>query len=466
MVETMKILRKIAMIMMVGVVADCAQAVTVLGFDTIVSGLATIIPSSLQPKIYIHEGSSRYVYFTVIPNPAVLPAPISAAFQRAAVPNPPDPHFAGGFNIFFPADGHQPTTPEAVEYSCANIDNRENSPITEWYMMMFGVIPFQNAGTPGANDYIKAGWNNSTPHIAQQIITFNANITWTSNVTDQDDKKSISKKELFIKKFRKIASTSVGRVLLYRVLIELRRQSRRDVAGSIEIMYGTFSFESGDHASVSFFHEIKEQWAIGNEKITKTDQVATKGTVIVQVPLHTSKPLDIALLHEMIHWFHYLKDPDRYKKEVSFVESSQNDKISNNDICRYYWSELSKLTAQKDEVGVQLLKKIWSLNGFALSGNFEEIRTILGMTQNVRGYQNGDDISENLYRRERHFPLRYGYNVGRLWEDKSVIDKIALDNHIIIQQYCIPIVWADENVEMSNRKKREKGIGNCFYESN
>lgn len=44
--------------------------------------------------------------------------------------------------IEFPIDGHQPTTPEAVEYSCANIDNRPDSPITEWYMKMFGVLDF------------------------------------------------------------------------------------------------------------------------------------------------------------------------------------------------------------------------------------------------------------------------------------------------------------------------------------
>jgi hypothetical protein len=59
-------------------------------------------------------------------------------------------------NIHFPTNGVQPTTPEAVEYSCANIDNQENSPITEWHMMMFGVIPFQNTIAPGLNDYIKA----------------------------------------------------------------------------------------------------------------------------------------------------------------------------------------------------------------------------------------------------------------------------------------------------------------------
>ena len=33
-----------------------------------------------------------------------------------------------GNDIYFPRDGHQPTTSEAVEYSCANIDNRKKIP--------------------------------------------------------------------------------------------------------------------------------------------------------------------------------------------------------------------------------------------------------------------------------------------------------------------------------------------------
>ncbi|MDR0677098.1 MAG: hypothetical protein LBF57_00225, partial [Holosporaceae bacterium] len=129
------------------------------------------IPAFLQPKLY-HPGgwnalnnNLEYVYFTVIPNAPVAAAQFINPAVVTPIANPAD------FNIFFPADGSQPTTPEAVEYSCANIDNRENSPITEWYMMMFGVIHFQGDGT-GANDYIKAGWNNVAPPVAQQIITF------------------------------------------------------------------------------------------------------------------------------------------------------------------------------------------------------------------------------------------------------------------------------------------------------
>ncbi len=40
--------------------------------------------------------------------------------------------------IYFPVDGHQPTTEQAAHWSQANTDNDPNSPITKWYMRMFG----------------------------------------------------------------------------------------------------------------------------------------------------------------------------------------------------------------------------------------------------------------------------------------------------------------------------------------
>jgi hypothetical protein len=50
-------------------------------------------------------------------------------FTHVQIPTPGGA--AANVDIYFPIDGHQPTTPNAVVWSCANIDNRENSPITE-----------------------------------------------------------------------------------------------------------------------------------------------------------------------------------------------------------------------------------------------------------------------------------------------------------------------------------------------
>ena len=101
----------------------------ILDFDTI-ANVGDNIPAMFQPKIYEPAGYNaagpnnlRYVYFTVFNPGEVEDGNFIHAVRRN--PNQADK------NIFFPMDGHQPTTPEAVSWSCANIDNREDSPVTK-----------------------------------------------------------------------------------------------------------------------------------------------------------------------------------------------------------------------------------------------------------------------------------------------------------------------------------------------
>jgi hypothetical protein len=80
-------------------------------------------------------------------------------------------------NIFFPSNGVQPTTEEAIEYSCAKIDNREDSSITIWYMQLFGMPITHKIGKSTADYVVKAGWEkkedfNIKIPAAQEIITF------------------------------------------------------------------------------------------------------------------------------------------------------------------------------------------------------------------------------------------------------------------------------------------------------
>ena len=90
-----------------------------LDFNSIVNNGANI-PSSCQPKIYrtptIGAPNAACVYFTVTNNGN--PNNANHVFQNAVIVNPVP---ASERNIYFPMDGHQPTTPEAVEYSCANV---------------------------------------------------------------------------------------------------------------------------------------------------------------------------------------------------------------------------------------------------------------------------------------------------------------------------------------------------------
>ncbi len=115
-------------------------------------------------------------------------------------------------NIYFPCNGVQPTTEEAAEYSCANVDNTLDSPITNWYMQMFGIQKYQN-------EFLSLGLNlNNNPYRILDISDLS-----TQDPDNELPKKYASQQDAFIQNFKEIASTSVGRTLLYRILIEIRR---------------------------------------------------------------------------------------------------------------------------------------------------------------------------------------------------------------------------------------------------
>jgi hypothetical protein len=180
---------------------------TMLDFDNI--ALANM-PLSFQPKWY-HKGISktlapekgRYIYFTVnstIGTTTLVPLNLH---DRAQIVKKISPH-ESETNIYFPSNGRQPTTAEAIKWSCANIDNRENSPITEWYMQMFGVVAYD-----GMENFITAGYKGEE-QVASKIIDASFN--------------SIDMSFFFVEKFKDIAKNPIGRVLLYRILIEIRRR--------------------------------------------------------------------------------------------------------------------------------------------------------------------------------------------------------------------------------------------------
>jgi hypothetical protein len=89
--------------------------------------------------------------------------------------------------------------------------------------------------------FARAGWNNAAPPAARRIISFpvpaqiHHNAIDMTPINDPDvPGNNVSRINLFTGKFRKIASTSVGRVLLYRILIEIRRHNPGGNVGCLE----------------------------------------------------------------------------------------------------------------------------------------------------------------------------------------------------------------------------------------
>ena len=392
-------------------------------FNSIATIVATIIPNSLQPKLYhdpvVGAPDRRCIYFTVINNAGVPPpAGFTHAVQHVPVP-------ANEHNIYFPIDGSQPTTAEAARYSCANInDNR----VTEWYMKMFGVIPFQN--TVPANNYIKAGWT------AIPAATSIVNINTTLAGTPRDFKK------LFLRTFRTIASDPVGRVLLYRILIEIRR--RCAIGNGVCEMAFVALHDRNNCRAITVNHDPDIGLVIGQGIDFHFDPVQTALLHIQHNMIFTrdmARTPDIALFHEMTHWFHYLRNPDRYN----------NDKTEDHYqyLTRSYYASVSELFTWSKAINNEEIRTILGTPNYAIQnirnlipataffniaahGREQVINAVDGLpvpnhfVLTAQKFLNGDDLSENAYRMSRHTPP--GNNVRMRWGHGEPIAQISIDN--------------------------------------
>jgi hypothetical protein len=436
------------------------------------------------------NGVNASCYHIVVPNtPAdiALNGGVNNAARVAAM--------AADGNIYFPRNGVQPTTPEAVQYSCANIDNRENSPITTWYMQMFGVIPVVPAAPGGGGPvFVQAGWNNAAPPVAQQIISFHASIN-NSIVSDPDHCIRVQRDNLFIQNFKRLASTSVGRVLLYRILIEIRRHNPggnvgclenginpahllayRNSSRTLEIQWGS-RFLYG-YTYISMFNFIPSHSVIGKEDNGYYH-------IVKHMP-----PIHVFIFHEMGHWYHLLRDPNRYAEESNcYAMGRRLDGTATHavigaipgataataaNISQHYWAGLLGV-----DPNLAISEEIWknptSCNLTAGGTTtvdrvpFEEMRNILGVPipigaiPPVANTHNGDDLCENLYRTCVGIPLRYGYFTPitlspTCYEDSRVIEKV-IDSCASQSCYykCIPI--ASGNVDFDWNGGRA-GLGN------
>lgn len=347
-------------------------------------------------------------------------------------------------NIYFPTNGVQPTTVQAAQYSCAKIDNTEYSPITEWYMQMFAVIPIAPAVIAAAAPpvFVQACWN-ANASADQKIITFPAGDPKTYNsinqteIADPDNNGAqISRIDLFRRKFRKIASTSVGRVLLYRILIEIRRHIVNTCCLESKISQPTATIGiRNQNRSISIYNSISSSYSYTRQHITLR---VTNGTHTVigsnknneQTAIGMSESsIDISLFHEMTHWYHYLRDPRRYGDEC------EANNLQQHCLGTYYWSELGDQPEWNEERR-KISETYWT--------NFEEIRTILGATNPItnNGYREGDDLSENLYRMCVGYPIRFGHSNVPFYEDVRVINKainVTIENYMFyVRGYTPP----------------------------
>lgn len=188
------------------------------------------------------------------------------------------------------------------------------------------------------------------------------------------------------------------------------------------------------------------------------------------------------LFHEMNHWYHYLRHPNRFAEESNYYDTgrrlngNQTSAVAvelntvNEDAAAlgiYYWNGLLAAGDPRLAVSEKAWKSPLPIGGaMVYRVSFEEMRNILGVPINgIANRLNGDEISENLYRMCIGEPLRYGYwqspsQSSTCYEDSRVIDRVVESCTAYKEHYnCIPISLGKVDYEWRNASN-EHGLGN------
>ncbi len=421
-----------------------AQAIgaNILDFDTIAVQGANI-PNSFQPKwnnnvpANINAPNGRYIYFTVVPNGGgaagnVNFAPLNIHAPAAIVGMPPAPALpvqpaAGDINIYFPQDGHQPTTPEAAAWSCSNVNNNN---ITDWYVRVFGgetgLALSQGHPAPVSDSGPRMGILYPMTSISTNIITVNVVDAIADGINNFDQQ--------FWQAFREIASNPVGRVLLYRILIEIRRQHVTDGCCENGIALGMVSLEKRNfcRSIVVKYSDTGCSFACGSRRTIAFDpDDVTAITMKLKNLRGNARKLetaidpvndtgDIGIFHEMLHWFHFLRNPIRYNY------SSDSDPTYYKYLLRGYYGnyhEISEVHTWDGHVDEEEIRTILGTPNYNTVGEFNlmdyegtflpnnprnGVNVNLGVRRRHVPYEarflEGDDLSENVYRMSKLIP--------------------------------------------------------------
>lgn len=323
----------------------------------------------------------------------------------------------------FPKDGSQPTTKDAVKNACANVECQETSKVTRFYLQLFGLVVINSNG-----EYIKLGFDEERK-LSTRIIELDDSF---GNTCEQET----NNRAMFYRAFRKLASTSVGRTLLYRLLIEIRRNKNgqgclsKDIRDNKGTQYSDLqqvlkdrdmcrnvkieaSSEGGTFDSV----QGKITFRLRTNSVTIISLSEQKTYVIGTEPMQS----DISLFHEMNHWYHFLRHTVRYTRETGGVTPQQRNQ--RHPILTTFSKYHLENWAQKGSVvEIEALKKVRERNDDEkqiMWSIIEEMRNVLGRGRNDEQFLNGDDLSENAYRLCRCQSLRFGHT-NRILNDVEI----------------------------------------------
>jgi hypothetical protein len=230
--------------------------------------------------------------------------------------------------------------------------------------------------------------------------------------------------------FRQIAENPVGRVLLYRLLIEIRRQNNgngaqeagidvvnlddRNGARTLMIKYniedggGIYSWEyqdaeGGQNAEISCNFEAL--------RVDDTEAIVTcSGSVQLEPPsgscYTTTRPYYVTgtLFHEMMPWYQQLRDQERTTVEWG-VEVNKLSETSL--VCLFGYKKESSFNSWRTD-----------------TINVCDFRVICGGYSKDPTYHNGDDLSENVFRASKKQCMAFGHDNEISKEKSEEVDPI------------------------------------------
>jgi hypothetical protein len=363
------------------------------------------------------------------------------------------------------ANGQHPTLETCIEESFAmhGIDNftgkaASNDPVTQWYYTSF----FQDLARLSLLAY-KAGIDASRPIVDLSDV-----------LQDQQ--------EIIKGTFQKIAGNPVGRMLLYRILVEIlsgdgRNQgclepgipvsvstlARRNISRRLGVKWLKNTAVSPEFSILNVGRERKACIKLNqcSRNVSGLSPAFMKN--LQQKKQHISlvpTAVDVCFFHEMLHWFHELRYPDRREAWTigNFGLTPQLTQRSSDDfgarvyLGKYYLNWKEKATANDLSRATQL----WS--GRNNIPNFEEMLTIWGggveqwrkcyngiiefpktsgssdSPHKITGtpisytamysYLAGDELSENAYRRASGLDMRCYHQVLTCMEDTELLSRV------------------------------------------
>lgn len=350
-------------------------------------------------------------------------------------------------HLYFPIDGSQPNTSDAGKWSGARYRaiDLNNDAVTDWWIRVFGG---RQAVTDSYRWRIRDTWQ-----MPEMVTHFDGRSTHI--IRFAAGRWDLTFRKVFWQTFRLIAADPVGRVLLYRLLIEVRRMdddtrqgccedgvdiiglAERNDCRSIEITKGQeFVFYSKGSIEANF--EI----GLGATVLSKigSGKVTTKEETI---------PYDIGLFHEMLHWFHFLRNPDRY------IDGESNDPNVFKYALRCYYGDQNELAVWGGSIDSEEIANVLGAPDcndvryqdlIAPNAFFREdpgqatqvvVRGTLQYVPNSDMFLIGDDLSENVYRVSRNYHMRFGHCCFRIIavSFQPVPDRFSLANTLAINCY-------------------------------